>query len=229
VKQIAITGWKNLVQNTPRTVRELLPILMKRLINNLSSPNREKQATASRCIGELVGKLEERVLPELMPIFFQNLSPQSSELTREGVCVGLKEVVVNCSRQVITDYVTELIPAIRQAICDESPKVRAGASQVVTLLHRQVGAGATTPIVAGMFNGLKSKDLRCLLALEELPSEKLKEPMLGKVYQGIIDSCDLDSGSASPEAKSAADLLIKKWPSSDAAKMAELQKASTRA
>jgi len=68
VKQAATSVWKNLVANTPRTVKELLPILMKRLINNLASSNKEKQRCASRCAGELVAKLGDRVIYLLTPV-----------------------------------------------------------------------------------------------------------------------------------------------------------------
>ena len=57
VKQACSQVWKAVVQNTPRTLRELLPTLMTRLIANLASTNREKQRVAARCVGDLVEKL----------------------------------------------------------------------------------------------------------------------------------------------------------------------------
>ena len=96
VSHSATQVWKQLVQNTPRTVKELLPILMKRIINNLASRSREKQVCASRCVGELVSKLGDRVLPELMPILFEALSKGDTP-TREGVCIGLTELISNCT------------------------------------------------------------------------------------------------------------------------------------
>ena len=50
--------------NTPRTLREVLPALMTRLISLLASPNTERQEVASRTLGEVV-KSGERVLPEI--------------------------------------------------------------------------------------------------------------------------------------------------------------------
>lgn len=43
VRQAATTAWKDVVQNTPKTLKEILPILLRRLISNLSSPSRDKQ------------------------------------------------------------------------------------------------------------------------------------------------------------------------------------------
>lgn len=51
-------------------------------------------------MGDLVRKLGERVLPEIIPILEKGLdSPQSDE--RQGVCIGLSEIMTACSR----DYV----------------------------------------------------------------------------------------------------------------------------
>merc|ERR1719453_1627797 len=66
VSQAANQFWKQVVPNTPRTVKELLPTLMGRLIESLADAT--KQRAAARCVGELVGKLD-KVLPSLMPIF----------------------------------------------------------------------------------------------------------------------------------------------------------------
>ncbi|CAD7957062.1 unnamed protein product [Amoebophrya sp. A25] len=173
VRQAATSAWKQLVQNTPRCVKELLPILMRRLITLLASPSREKQVTASRCVGELVAKLGDRVLPELMPIFFKALtSDNSSELVREGVCIGLTELISNCSRQLLTDYVTQLVPAVQHALCDNSEKVRNSASAVVSYLFSTVGGSATTPIVSWLLKGLSKGDTRCLDGLEQLISKQ---------------------------------------------------------
>jgi hypothetical protein len=43
VRQSAASVWKGVVSNTPRTLKELLPILMERLIRNLGSDSIEKQ------------------------------------------------------------------------------------------------------------------------------------------------------------------------------------------
>lgn len=43
VRQSATTAWKEVVQNTPKTLKEILPILLKRLIANLTVPSPDKQ------------------------------------------------------------------------------------------------------------------------------------------------------------------------------------------
>ena len=55
-------------------------------------------------MGDLVRKLGERVLPEIIPILEKGLdSPHSDQ--RQGVCIGLSEIMAACSR----DYVRIII------------------------------------------------------------------------------------------------------------------------
>ncbi len=55
-------------------------------------------------MGDLVRKLGERVLPEIIPILEKGLdSPDSDQ--RQGVCIGLSEIMTACSR----DYVSRNI------------------------------------------------------------------------------------------------------------------------
>lgn len=158
VRQACQQVWKAVVQNTPRTLKELLPALMKRLIANLASTNREKQRVAARCVGDLVGKLGERVMPELMPIFMNTLSTGDAHV-REGVCIGLAELINATTKQLLEDYLSDLIPAIRQAIIDDVEHVRNSASLVVALLHREVGPRATTDVVTWVLAQLQDEDV----------------------------------------------------------------------
>lgn len=43
VRQAATASWKEVVQNTPKTLKEILPIMMKRLMGNLTAPVPERQ------------------------------------------------------------------------------------------------------------------------------------------------------------------------------------------
>jgi len=158
VKQACAQVWKAVVQNTPRTLKELLPALMRRLIANLASENREKQRVAARCVGDLVGKLGERVMPELMPIFMTTLSTGDAHV-REGVCIGLAELINATTRDLITAYLSDLIPAIRQAIIDDVDTVRNSASIVVALLHNAAGPRATTDVVTWVLAQLLEDDV----------------------------------------------------------------------
>ncbi|CAE8597071.1 unnamed protein product [Polarella glacialis] len=176
VKQACAQVWKAVVQNTPRTLKELLPALMTRLLANLASTSREKQRVAARCVGDLVGKLGERVMPELMPIFMNTLSTGDAHV-REGVCIGLAELINATTKTMLTDYLGELVPAIQQAIIDEEDSVRNSASTVVALIHSSVGPRATTDIVTWILAQLQEGEVEdhghlFLNGLEQLMSKQ---------------------------------------------------------
>ena len=119
---------------------------------------------AARTLGDLVKKLGERVLPEIIPIlekgnylyiflnfffifycqlfvYFSGLSSPAPE-KRQGVCVGLSEIMSSTSRDMVLSFVNSLVPTVRRALCDESPEVRAAAAKTFDSLHNTVGSRA---------------------------------------------------------------------------------------
>jgi len=142
VRQAALHVWKTLVMNTPRTLGEILPVLMQRIISALASDGTDRRTTASRCLGELVKRMAERVLPIIIPILQDGLSHPDAN-TRQGVCDGLVEVLDSASRQQMAPHVGTLTPAIQKALCDDSPAVRSAAGAAFNLLFR--GSGGAGP------------------------------------------------------------------------------------
>ena len=97
-------------------------------------------------LGDLVAKMGDSVLQEIVPILQDTL--QSDDVTtRRGVCFGLGEVIKAGKKAVIGAYMNELIPAVRDALCDELECVRAVAGLVLRTLHRNVGRKAIDEIV----------------------------------------------------------------------------------
>lgn len=78
---------------------------------------------------------------------------------------------------------SDLVPAIRCALCDKVGSVRYAASGVVSLLYDSCGPSATTPIVNWLLKGLAKDDARCLDGLEQL---LLKQPIM--VLPTIMDT-----------------------------------------
>ena len=52
---------------------------------------------AARTLGDLVRKLGERVLPEIIPILEHGLDSEQSD-QRQGVCIGLREIMTSTQR-----------------------------------------------------------------------------------------------------------------------------------
>ncbi|KAL0005335.1 hypothetical protein SO802_012896 [Lithocarpus litseifolius] len=74
VRQAALHVWKTIVANTPKTLKEIMPVLMNTLITSLASSSSERRQVAGRSLGELVRKLGERVLPLIIPILSKGLN-----------------------------------------------------------------------------------------------------------------------------------------------------------
>ncbi|CAI2178661.1 6583_t:CDS:10, partial [Funneliformis geosporum] len=169
VRQASIHVWKVIVSNTPRTIKDILPIMMGMIIRSLASPSYERRQVAGRTLGELVRKLGESVLSEIVPILKEGLESQESDM-RQGVCIGLSEVMSTAGKVQVIDYVDSIIPAVRKALVDESSDVREAAAQAFDTLQQHVGDKAIDEILPTLLNSLQSGDdsVYALEALKEI-------------------------------------------------------------
>eukprot|EP01038_Epipyxis_sp_PR26KG_P007132 gene7132-9733_t len=153
VRQAALQLWKSVVNNTPRTLVEIMPILVKILIDNLSSDSEELRIITGRALGELVKKLGDKILPAVVPHLRANLS-NSSESIRHGICTGLTEILSVCTRKQAEDYIDILVPALQMALCDKSIDVCAQAARAFMTLFKVVGNQAIDEVVPSLLNNL---------------------------------------------------------------------------
>lgn len=93
---------------------------------------------AAQTLGDLVRKLGERVLPEIIPMLEKGLRSDSFQ-EREGVCIGLSEIVKETSKDYMQMYTNSLLPTIRLALCDAAKSVRTAAAQTFDSLYVAVG------------------------------------------------------------------------------------------
>ncbi|XP_057670075.1 eIF-2-alpha kinase activator GCN1 [Diorhabda carinulata] len=157
VRQAALHVWKVVVTNTPRTLREILPTLFGLLLGCLASDSYDKRQVAARTLGDLVRKLGERVLPEIIPILERGLqSPQADQ--RQGVCIGLSEIMASTSKEMVLTFVNSLVPTVRKALCDPLPEVRQAAAKTFDSLHFTVGSRALDDILPTLLNQLNHED-----------------------------------------------------------------------
>jgi len=158
VRQAALHVWKIIVSNTPRTLREILPTLFNLLLTCLASSSYDKRQVAARTLGDLVRKLGERVLPEIIPILEQGLKSEDSD-KRQGVCVGLSEILTSTSRDMILTFVDSLVPTVQKGLCDRDPEVRLAAAKTFDSLHGSVGSKALDDILPAMLEQLSDPEL----------------------------------------------------------------------
>ncbi|CAF1165471.1 unnamed protein product [Adineta steineri] len=154
VRQSALHVWKTIISNTPRTLREILQTLFTTLLGCLASSNYDKRQIAARTLGDLVRKLGERVLPEIIPILEKGLdSPKSDQ--RQGVCIGLSEIMTACSRDYIIAFSSTIIPTVRRALLDPLVEVRQSAAKTFENLHSSIGTPALDDILPYLLNAMQ--------------------------------------------------------------------------
>ncbi|KAK9878672.1 hypothetical protein WA026_023121 [Henosepilachna vigintioctopunctata] len=157
VRQSALHVWKVVVTNTPRTLKEILPTLFGLLLGCLASDSFDKRQVAARTLGDLVRKLGERVLPEIIPILERGLQSERSD-QRQGVCIGLSEIMTSTSKDMVLTFVSSLVPTVRKALCDPLPEVRKAAAMTFDSLHSTVGSKALDDILPPMLNQLNDEN-----------------------------------------------------------------------
>jgi hypothetical protein len=92
VSEAASAAWKSLVFNTPRTLNEVMVVLLEVVIESLSVGDEERRETASRAVASLVRKVGDRVLPTLLSVLTEQASDPSAD-TRSGVVLAISEVI----------------------------------------------------------------------------------------------------------------------------------------
>ncbi|XP_014232646.1 eIF-2-alpha kinase activator GCN1 [Trichogramma pretiosum] len=157
VRQAALHVWKVVVTNTPRTLREILPTLFSLLLGCLASTSYDKRQVAARTLGDLVRKLGERVLPEIIPILERGLQSEHAD-QRQGVCIGLSEIMASTSKDMVLSFTNSLVPTVRKALSDPLPEVRQAAAKTFDSLHSTVGVRALEDILPAMLVQLNSSD-----------------------------------------------------------------------
>ncbi|XP_044304801.1 eIF-2-alpha kinase activator GCN1 [Varanus komodoensis] len=158
VRQASLHVWKIVVSNTPRTLREILPTLFGLLLGFLASTCADKRTIAARTLGDLVRKLGEKILPEIIPILEEGLRSEKSD-KRQGVCIGLSEIMKSTSRDAVLCFSESLVPTVRKALCDPLEEVREAAAKTFEQLHSTIGYQALEDILPFLLKQLENEEL----------------------------------------------------------------------
>jgi HEAT repeat protein len=157
VRQSAIQVWKTVVSVTARTLRDILQVLVGQIVDALASGNPERTEVAGRCLGDIVHKLGDSVLPEIIPVLRSALYTGDRH-TRRGVCVGLSEILNVSTKEQILRFIEIIVVVVRDALCDEDEGVREMAASCFQSLHKTVGNKALDEIVPQLLVGLENED-----------------------------------------------------------------------
>uniref|UniRef100_A0A672G9N7 GCN1 activator of EIF2AK4 n=1 Tax=Salarias fasciatus TaxID=181472 RepID=A0A672G9N7_SALFA len=157
VRQASLHVWKIVVSNTPRTLREILPTLFTLLLGFLASTCPDKRTIAARTLGDLVRKLGEKILPEIIPILEDGLRSDKSD-ERQGVCIGLSEIMKSTSKDAVLVFSESLVPTVRKALCDPLEEVREAAAKTFEQLHATIGHQALDDILPTLLKQLDDEE-----------------------------------------------------------------------
>ncbi|OQR93727.1 translational activator GCN1 [Thraustotheca clavata] len=179
VRQSALQVWKSVVSNTPKTLRSILESLMLLIVQALSGTNVEKQTVAGRTLGEIVRKLGEHVMPEVVPILRSGLDAMNPGGMRQGVCLGLAEVIQCSPKKQLEDYVDTLVMALEEALCDVLPEVRRAAGSAFDVFHKIMGYRSIDELIPRLLKRITSVDdlvqERALAGVQEVLKVKSRE------------------------------------------------------
>ena len=155
VRQCALQVWKTIVVNTPRTLREVLECLISSVLSFLNSD--DHRTLGERSLGEIVSKLGERVMSEILPI-----------LKAKNNCTGLNELIQNAPTKVIEDYANDFIELVTEGLSNPDPTVRSAAAASFQTLHKYIG----TRIVDSVLPVLLAKN--AIAGVQEILSLKTR-------------------------------------------------------
>jgi hypothetical protein len=158
VRHHAIQVWKTVVSVTGRTLKEILSVLVGQVVEGLASGEAERTLVAGRCLGEIVTKLGDSVLPEIIPVLRRALYNGDSN-TKRGVCVGLTEVIKSSTREQILRFIEIIVKLVQDALSDEDPQVCQMAASSFQSLYSVVGNKALEEVLPSLMVALEtSKD-----------------------------------------------------------------------
>uniref|UniRef100_A0A8C9FZC0 GCN1 activator of EIF2AK4 n=1 Tax=Pavo cristatus TaxID=9049 RepID=A0A8C9FZC0_PAVCR len=134
-------------------VGPIIPCILKSLLHIICLLS----FVAARTLGDLVRKLGEKILPEIIPILEDGLRSDKND-ERQGVCIGLSEIMKSTSRDAVLVFSESLVPTVRKALCDPLEEVREAAAKTFEQLHSTIGHQALEDILPFLLKQLDNEE-----------------------------------------------------------------------
>ncbi|TIA83681.1 hypothetical protein E3P98_00634 [Wallemia ichthyophaga] len=167
VRVATVQIWKALVPNTPRTVREIMPTLIEKIVTILASDSIEMRETAARTLGEIGRKLGEKILQDVIPTLHSGVDAASAQ-HRQGVCIAFAELLKNVESEKIEGHHNIIISSVRKCLVDDDKRVRGAAARAFDAMQLHIGGAAIDETIPTLVDALSSNTQSAVAALEAL-------------------------------------------------------------
>lgn len=158
VRQYSLQVWKSVVNNTPRTLKKLVGELTRLCFQMFTSDSENKRTLAARCLGEIVQKLGEYVVPHVLEVLNEGLR-SDDYVIRQIICIGFRQVLSNCSAAVLKSWEPKFLHSLRSCVCDDSEEVRAAAAEALRELQRRGSGTAIDDILPILLADMETSDV----------------------------------------------------------------------
>ncbi|KAL6927817.1 hypothetical protein ACO0SA_004440 [Hanseniaspora valbyensis] len=177
VRSAAVDVWKALVPNTPRTVKEILPILTNVIVSNLASSSDTLRSIAAQTLGDMVRRVGGDVMSRLLPTLQSSLEESTDSNSRQGVCIALHELIESSSLQLLSEYNDIIVNIIKLTLVDGDSNVREASAFAFDSFQTAVGKSAIDDIIPALLTQLgdnkgTEESENALLALQEIMATK---------------------------------------------------------
>jgi hypothetical protein len=130
IHTLAVQTWKNLVDNTPKTLGVLTPQIVMHLLTIAQNPEQELQEIASKSVESLVYKYQDRVFSHYLTFFkdFLHSHPR-------GVAVCLSTACKHASPQLLTQQSTSIMQILEPMLMGGDADLNNAGGVIFQLLY----------------------------------------------------------------------------------------------
>eukprot|EP00817_Percolomonadidae_sp_ATCC50343_P008160 CAMPEP_0117432536 /NCGR_PEP_ID=MMETSP0758-20121206/12001_1 /TAXON_ID=63605 /ORGANISM="Percolomonas cosmopolitus, Strain AE-1 (ATCC 50343)" /LENGTH=1593 /DNA_ID=CAMNT_0005222505 /DNA_START=1023 /DNA_END=5801 /DNA_ORIENTATION=- len=195
VKAEATTIWRHLVSQKGRMIRRILrSVVQLTLTYIVDEESDEHRSIAARTIGELVGRLGDKVMADVIPLLSDRLK-RGDVKARQGVCLCLTELIKTCPGKLLKNYIHRISPCVKRSIMDVDESVQDAAATTFDVMAKICGRKQVIDIIDSMIQTMTEDPSRQSQITEGLKKlvDKNAEFILEKVFPPILDSETLSS------------------------------------
>lgn len=174
VRSSTVDIWKALVPNTPRTIKEILPLLTTLIVSNLASSSSTLRSIAAQTLGDVVRRVGGNAMSHLLPTLQESIEKSSNPESRQGVCIALHELIRSASAESLLEFQDYISTIIRKALVDVDESVRQAGAIAFDVYQETTGKTAVDEIIPYLLHAMESEQVSdvALKGLQDIMTTK---------------------------------------------------------